>query len=133
MNPRKNVLSYIIWLVFSVYMLLIMTAYSFAVVNNSVYSRYITQTYQKALLFLGVVAVFAFIFVGVKTNAKVYSVEFTPKGYNYIDPYNFYYLPINKDVHGYVNSIREFNVSNVDEFVLKVKNPDNIEIIFLEG
>ena len=75
---------------------------------------------------------FAFIFVGVKTNAKVYSVEFTPKGYNYIDPYNFYYLPINKDVHGYVNSIREFNVSNVDEFVLKVKNPDNIEIIFLE-
>lgn len=65
MNPRKNVLSYIIWLVFSVYMLLIMTAYSFAVVNNSVYSRYITQTYQKALLFLGVVAVFALIFVAV--------------------------------------------------------------------
>jgi len=63
MNPRKNVLSYIIWLVFSVYMLLIMTAYSFSLVNNSVYSVYITQTYQKALLFLGVVAVFTLVFV----------------------------------------------------------------------
>lgn len=71
MSPRKNVFSYIIWLVFSVYMLLLITAYSFHAVSSSGFGIYVTQTYQKVLFFLGVILAFVIIYVAVRWIASV--------------------------------------------------------------
>lgn len=75
------------------------------------------------------VLIVLFVFCGVNTSAKFCTSEFIPEGFNYIDPYNFYYSPITNNKHGYVKSIRKFNVSNLDEIAVGVTVPEAIELI----
>ena len=70
-----------------------------------------------------------FVLCGVKTSAKFDTSQFVPQGINYMDPYNFYYAPITKNKHGYIKTIRMFNVSNLDEIAVGVVDEGSIDIV----
>ena len=81
---------------------------------------------KKRLLIVTLLCGMFLIFGGIKASAKIPAGLFLPEGYNYLDPENIYYTPIDGDYQGYLRSRNDLVVKEETDYCIYCIDTDNV-------
>lgn len=81
---------------------------------------------KKRLLIFTFLCGLFLVFGGIKASAKIPAGIFLPQGYNYLDPENIYYTPIDGDNQGYLRSRSDLAVKDETDYCIYCIDTANV-------